>query len=192
MSTNRLIILDRDGVINAESDQYIKNVDEWHPLPGSLEAVVQLKNAGYRVVLATNQSAIGRGLMSKHALYEIFCEMQRRLAQLGGAIDAMFYCPHHPDAHCRCRKPQPGMLEQIARYYHVSLDGVPFVGDASRDIDAARAAGAQPILVRTGRGSDNEALYSYSEAIPVFDNLAAFANAMAENSPDGGDVRARE
>lgn len=147
------IMLDRDGVINVDSDAYIKSVDEWHPLPGSLEAIARLSRAGWIIAVCTNQSGIGRGLLTESTLHAIHTELQRRLVPLGGRIDGFFYCPHTPEAHCDCRKPKPGLLEQAARTLSFQLEGVPFVGDTRRDMEAARAAGATPVLVRTGKGT---------------------------------------
>ena len=148
----KLVILDRDGVINEDSASYIKSPDEWRPIPGSLEAVARLNQAGFHVVLATNQSGVGRGLFEVSTLNAIHDKMQRSLAQLGGRIDAIFFCPHAEEANCACRKPKSGLLEEIARRFNVELKGVPSVGDALRDLQAAAAVGAAPILVLTGKG----------------------------------------
>lgn len=148
------IMLDRDGVINADSDAYIKSVDEWQPLPGSLEAIARLSQAGWIVAVCTNQSGVGRGLFPESIVEAIHAELQRRVAALGGAIDGFFYCPHSPEANCNCRKPEPGLLRQAARTLDFQVDNVPFVGDTLRDMEAARAAGATPVLVRTGKGAE--------------------------------------
>lgn len=148
----KLIILDRDGVINADSDQFIKSPEEWKPIPGSLEAIARLNHSGYRVVVASNQSGIGRGLFDMATLNAINDKMYRSLAHLGGRIDALFYCPHAAEAGCACRKPKPGMFEDIARRFNVSLKDVPSVGDSLRDLQAASAAGCRPMLVLTGKG----------------------------------------
>lgn len=148
----KLIILDRDGVINADSDQFIKSPEEWKPIPGSLEAIARLNHSGYRVVVASNQSGIGRGLFDMATLNAINDKMYRSLAHLGGRIDALFYCPHPAEAGCSCRKPKPGMFEDIARRFSVSLRDVPSVGDSLRDLQAASAAGCRPMLVLTGKG----------------------------------------
>ena len=148
----KLVILDRDGVINFDSAQFIKNPDEWIPIPGSLEAIALLNQAGYRIALATNQSGIGRGLFDMATLNAIHDKMHRALAQFGGRIDALFFCPHTADSHCSCRKPKPGMLEDISRRFGTPLAGVPSIGDSLRDLEASIAVGAQPILVRTGKG----------------------------------------
>ncbi|SEP00624.1 D-alpha,beta-D-heptose 1,7-bisphosphate phosphatase [Aquisalimonas asiatica] len=146
-------MLDRDGVINADSDAYIKSVDEWHPLPGSLEAMARLSRAGWVIAVCTNQSGVGRGLFTDATVNAIHAELQRQLAPLGGHVDGFFYCPHPPEADCSCRKPKPGLLIQAAAALSFPLQGVPFVGDSRRDMDAARAAGATPVLVRTGKGA---------------------------------------
>lgn len=148
----KLVILDRDGVINFDSAQFIKSPEEWIPIPGSLEAIAMLNQAGFRVALATNQSGIERGLFDMATLNAIHDKMHRALAQYGGRIDALFYCPHTADSHCNCRKPKSGMLEEISRRFSTDLDGVPSVGDSLRDLQAGLALGAQPILVRTGKG----------------------------------------
>jgi D-glycero-D-manno-heptose 1,7-bisphosphate phosphatase len=148
----KLVILDRDGVINHDSPSYIKSPDEWKPIPGSLEAIAQLNQAGYRVIVATNQSGVGRGLFDMATLNAIHNKMHRALAQTGGRVDGIFYCPHAQEAGCRCRKPQPGLLDEIGRRLGLGLEGVPLIGDALRDLQAGAAVGAQPILVLTGKG----------------------------------------
>jgi D-glycero-D-manno-heptose 1,7-bisphosphate phosphatase len=168
----KLIILDRDGVINQDSDQFIKNTTEWKPIPGSLEAIAKLNHAGYRVVVASNQSGIGRGLLDMGALNAINDKMYRVLAQVGGRIDALFYCPHAAEANCDCRKPKPGMFIDIAQRFNVDLAGVPSVGDSLRDLQAAAAAGAQPILVLTGKGAKTRAAGGLPDGTPVFADLA--------------------
>ncbi len=169
----KLVILDRDGVINEDSDQFIKNTTEWKPIPGSLEAIARLNHAGYRVVVASNQSGIGRGLLDMGALNAINDRMYRALAQVGGRIDALFYCPHAADANCECRKPKPGMFLDIAQRFNVDLTGgVPSIGDSLRDLQAAAKAGAQPMLVRTGKGAKTEAAGGLPDGTPVFADLA--------------------
>lgn len=153
----KLVILDRDGVINQDSAQFIKNPDEWIPIPGSLEAIALLNQAGFRIALATNQSGISRGLFDMATLNAIHEKMQRAIAQCGGRIDALFYCPHTAEEHCACRKPKPGMLEEIGRRFAVDLTNTPSVGDSLRDLQASAAVGAQPILVLTGKGRETEA-----------------------------------
>src|SRR5215212_9229114 len=149
----KLVILDRDGVINQDSDSYIKSPDEWRPIPGSLEAITRLNQAGYHVVLATNQSGVGRGLFEVSTLNAIHDKMHRALAQIGGRIDAIFFCPHAQEANCTCRKPKPGLLEEIAHRFNMDLAGVPVIGDSLRDLEAASAVGATPMLVLTGKGA---------------------------------------
>jgi len=168
----KLIILDRDGVINQDSDQFIKNTTEWKPIPGSLEAIAKLNHAGYRVVVASNQSGIGRGLLDMGALNAINDKMYRVLAQVGGRIDALFYCPHAAEANCDCRKPKPGMFIDIAQRFNVDLAGVPSVGDSLRDLQAAATAGAQPVLVLTGKGAKTKAAGGLPDGTPVFADLA--------------------
>jgi D-glycero-D-manno-heptose 1,7-bisphosphate phosphatase len=148
----KLVILDRDGVINYDSDAYIRSPEEWRPIPGSLEAIARLTQSGWHVVVATNQSGIGRGLFEMATLNAIHDRMHRAVAQAGGRIDAVFFCPHAPEAGCGCRKPRPGMLEEIGRRFNVPLAGVPCIGDSRRDLEACVAAGAQPVLVLTGNG----------------------------------------
>jgi D-glycero-D-manno-heptose 1,7-bisphosphate phosphatase len=168
----KLVILDRDGVINQDSDQFIKNTTEWKPIPGSLEAIAKLNHAGYRVVVASNQSGIGRGLLDMGALNAINEKMYRILAHMGGRIDALFYCPHAADANCDCRKPKPGMLIDIAQRFNVDLSGVPSIGDSLRDLQAAKAAGAQPMLVLTGKGSKTVEAGGLPEGTAIFADLA--------------------
>jgi len=168
----KLVILDRDGVINQDSDQFIKSPDEWKAIPGSLEAIAKLNHTGYRVVVASNQSGIGRGLFDMGALNAINDKMYRALAQFGGRIDALFYCPHAADADCDCRKPKPGMFLDIAQRFNVALDGVPSVGDSLRDLQAAAEAGAQPMLVLTGKGKKTKAAGGLPEGTLVFADLA--------------------
>ena len=150
----KLVILDRDGTINRASDEFVKSPEEWHPLPGALEAIGRLNHAGFHVVLATNQSGLGRGLFDMAALNAVHAHMLKTLAAAGGRIDAVFYCPHAPDDACTCRKPAPGLLLQIADRYGIDLAGVPYVGDSLRDLQAAVAAGCAPHLVLTGRHPD--------------------------------------
>ena len=161
----KLVILDRDGTINRASDQFVKSPEEWHPLPGALEAIGRLNHAGYHVVLATNQSGLGRGLFDVAALNSVHERMMKALALHGGRIDAVFYCPHAPDEACHCRKPEPGLLEQIAHRFGVSLGGVPYIGDSLRDMQAAAAAGCEPHLVCTGRHPE---LLGHSQAPEPF------------------------
>ena len=168
----KLIILDRDGVINFDSDQFIKSPEEWKPIPGSLEAIARLNQAGYRVVLATNQSGIGRGLFDMATLNAIHDKMHKALAQVGGRIDALFFCPHAADSKCDCRKPKPGMFEEISRRFNMDLKGVPAIGDSLRDLQAATAMGAIPVLVRTGKGEKTLEAGGLPEGTLVFADLA--------------------
>jgi D-glycero-D-manno-heptose 1,7-bisphosphate phosphatase len=149
----KLVILDRDGVINHDSPSYIKSPDEWRPIARSLDAIARLTQADYRVVVATNQSGIGQGKFDMAALNAIHDRMHRAVGQAGGRIDAVFYCPHTMESNCACRKPKPGLLEDIGRRFNTSLADVPFIGDGLRDLLAAQAVGAQPILVLTGKGA---------------------------------------
>ncbi|PZP65142.1 MAG: D-glycero-beta-D-manno-heptose-1,7-bisphosphate 7-phosphatase [Azospira oryzae] len=170
--TMKLVILDRDGVINHDSVNFIKSPDEWRPIPGSLEAIARLNRAGYRVVVATNQSGIGRGLLDMATLNAIHEKMHRALAAVGGHIDALFFCPHTAEARCACRKPAPGMLLEIAQRYNVSLEGVPAIGDSLRDLEAAARAGAQPLLVLTGKGERTRLAGGLPPRTTVFADLA--------------------
>ena len=153
----KLVILDRDGVINYDSAEFIKTPEEWKPIPGSLEAIARLNQAGHRVVVATNQSGIGRGLLDMATLNAIHDKMHKALAHVGGRIDAVFNCPHAQDANCNCRKPKPGLLEDIARRFNVDLAGVPCIGDSLRDLQAAAQVEALPLLVLTGKGKSTAA-----------------------------------
>lgn len=178
MHNTKLIILDRDGVINEDSDNFIKSPDEWIPIPGSLNAIAQLNQANYRVVVATNQSGLARGLLNIDTLNAIHNKMNHALASEGGRIDGLFFCPHGPKSGCDCRKPRPGLLQQIAERFHVSLERVPCVGDSLRDLQAARAVDAQPILVRTGNGAATEQSPEFDPTIPVYDNLSDVVSAL--------------
>lgn len=169
----KLIILDRDGVINFDSDQFIKSPDEWKPIPGSLEAIAHLCQADYRVVVATNQSGIGRGLFDMPMLNAIHDKMHKACAMAGGRIDAVFFCPHTNDTGCGCRKPKSGMLEEIATRYGVSLKGVPSVGDSLRDLEAAARVEAQPILVLSGKGIKTQAKGGLPENTLIYPDLAS-------------------
>jgi D-glycero-D-manno-heptose 1,7-bisphosphate phosphatase len=178
----KLIILDRDGVINFDSDQFIKTPDEWKPIPGSLEAIARLNQAGYRVALATNQSGIGRGLFDMTTLNAIHDKMTRALAQVGGRLDALFYCPHMAEAKCPCRKPKPGMFEEIGRRFNVDLTGIPAIGDSLRDLQAAYSVGAAPILVRTGKGEKTLAAGNLPENSRVFADLSEAVKHLVASS----------
>jgi D-glycero-D-manno-heptose 1,7-bisphosphate phosphatase len=176
----KLIILDRDGVINQDSDQFIKSPEEWKPIPGSLDAIARLNQAGYRVVVATNQSGIGRNLFDMATLNTIHDKMHRAVSAAGGRIDAVFYCPHAADSTCSCRKPKPGMFEDIGRRFNVPLNGVPAVGDSPRDLAAATAIGATPILVRTGKGEKTVAAGGLPAGTRIYADLAAVADDLIQ------------
>jgi D-glycero-D-manno-heptose 1,7-bisphosphate phosphatase len=175
----KLVILDRDGTINHDSDAYIKSPAEWRPIEGSLEAIARLTQAGVRIVVATNQSGIARGLFDTATLIAIHDTLQRAAVQAGGRIDAFFFCPHAADSACKCRKPEPGMLLEVARRFNISLENTYVVGDALRDVQAAAAAGARPVLVLTGRGTATRESASLPSGTAVFDDLAAFAEHLA-------------
>ena len=169
----KLVILDRDGVINHDSDSYIKSPDEWKPLRGSLEAIAKLTQSGYHVVVATNQSGIVRGLFEMAALNAIHDRMHRAVAQAGGRIDAVFYCPHGEEANCDCRKPKPGLLQEIGRRFNTLPKDVPVIGDALRDLHAAAAVAAQPILVLTGKGEKTRREGNLPPGTRIYADLAA-------------------
>ncbi len=174
----KLVILDRDGVINHDSDQFIKSPDEWRPIPGSLEAIARLNHAGFRVVVATNQSGIGRGLFDMATLNAIHEKLHKALAQVGGRIDAIFFCPHTADAECDCRKPRTGLLQEAARRFNVDITTVPCIGDSLRDLQAAEAVGAQPMLVLTGKGEKTLREGSFPKNTVIFPDLAFAASAL--------------
>jgi len=179
----KLVILDRDGVINEDSDQYIKSPEEWCPIPGSLDAIARLNRAGWRVVVATNQSGLRRRLFDIETLNRIHDTLHRRLAEVGGRVEAIFFCPCLPGDHCACRKPSPGMLIGVGRCLRVDLARVPFVGDTLGDVQAARRAGAQPWLVRTGKGLRTLREADDLEGVTVVDELAAAADLLLEQAP---------
>ncbi len=173
----RLVILDRDGVINEDSSDFVKSVEEWIPIPGSIEAIAALSAGGYTVAVASNQSGIARGLFDIKALDEMHRKLSDLVVAAGGRVECVAVCPHGPHDGCECRKPKPGLLLQIGEHLAFDLDGVPVIGDSLRDLEAAVAAGAKPILVRTGNGGEVEArLPSMLESVPVFDDLAAAAS----------------
>lgn len=181
----KLLILDRDGVINCESSEYIKAPEEWVPIRGSLEAIARLSQAGYDIVVITNQSAIGRGMITPDMLGQIHVRMIDYIQQHGGKIQSVLFCPHHPDDNCDCRKPKPGLYHELADRLSISFNGVYSVGDSLRDLQAAEAAGASPVLVRTGNGKDTlrtlkEAEYPELDGTLVFDNLAKFADHLLQ------------
>ena len=171
----KLVILDRDGVINHDSDQYIKSPAEWRPIAGSIEAIARLNQGGYRVAVATNQSGIGRGLFDMATLNAINDKMMEMVFRQGGRIDALFFCPHTAAEACACRKPRTGMFEEIAARFHTELKAVPVVGDSLKDLQAAESVGAQPILVLTGKGEHTKETGGLPRRTLVFDNLAEAA-----------------
>ncbi len=175
----KLCILDRDGTVNADSDDYVKSPDEWMPLPGALEAIARLNHAGWHVVIASNQSGLGRGLFDVASLNAMHTKLHTMLAAVGGRIDAIFYCPHTPDDQCRCRKPGPGLFEQIGERYGLDLQGVPTVGDSARDLVAGVAAGCEPHLVLTGKSAQLHGHVlpdTFPAATRVHADLGAFAD----------------
>ena len=178
----KLIILDRDGVVNQDSDDYIKSPDEWKPIDGSLEAIARLNHAGYTVAIASNQSGLARGYFDIEVLTAMHNKMDELLAKIGGRIDAVFYCPHGPDDSCHCRKPKPGMLLDIGQRFNVPLRKVIFVGDSITDINAANNAHAQAVLVRTGKGMKAEKILQAEKksSIPVYDDLASAVTAILQ------------
>jgi D-glycero-D-manno-heptose 1,7-bisphosphate phosphatase len=175
----KLVILDRDGTINQDSDQYIKSPVEWKPIPGSLEAIARLTQAGWRVVVATNQSGIARGLFDMSTLNAIHAELHRAVNLAGGRIDAIFFCPHAAGSNCECRKPKPGLLREIAARMDVGLAGVPMVGDSLRDLEAAAAVGARPYLVLTGKGKKTREAGGLPQGTEIVADLAAIAARLA-------------
>lgn len=176
------VILDRDGVINEDSNTFIRSPAEWRPIPGSLEAIARLNRAGFQVVVATNQSGVGRGLFDIRTLTAIHQRMRQELAVFGGRIEAIFFCPHLPDAGCPCRKPLPGMFHEIAGRLQISLSNVPAIGDSLRDLQAAHDAGAKPILVLTGKGQ-NARRQAELAGYPIFADLAAVVQALLLGAP---------
>jgi D-glycero-D-manno-heptose 1,7-bisphosphate phosphatase len=175
----KLVILDRDGTINQDSDNYIKSPLEWKPIPGSLEAIARLTQGGWRCVVATNQSGIARGLFDMATLNAIHTEMHRAVNQAGGRIDAIFFCPHAADSNCECRKPRPGLLREIGQRLDVDLKGVPMIGDSLRDLEAAATAGAKPYLVLTGKGKKTRDTGGLPAGTEIAPDLAAIAARLA-------------
>ena len=180
MPSMKLIILDRDGVINHDSDQFIKSPEEWKPIPGSLEAIAQLNQYGWRVVVASNQSGVGRGLFGMDTLNAIHDKMVKRIAQVGGRLDAIFFCPHAADSTCNCRKPKPGMYQEISERFNVDLTTVPVVGDSLRDLQAAVAVGAKPYLVLTGKGVHTREDPALPEATEIYPDLASLVEHLTD------------
>ena len=168
----KLAILDRDGVINFDSDNYVKSPAEWRPIRGSIEAIARLNQNGFRIAVATNQSGIGRGIFDMATLNAINDKMMEMVFRQGGRIDALFFCPHTPVEECNCRKPRTGMLEEIATRFHTELKGVPCVGDSLKDLQAADAVGAQPVLVLTGKGRRTQEEGALPRKTLVFEDLA--------------------
>jgi D-glycero-D-manno-heptose 1,7-bisphosphate phosphatase len=186
MPTNpgrKIVILDRDGVINLDSDAFIKSPDEWIAIPGSLEAIARLSQAGYRVAVASNQSGIGRGLFDMAALNAMHAKMHRQVAAAGGRIDAVFFCPHTAEDHCACRKPKPGLLRMIVERFEVDPHDTPVVGDALRDLQAGAELGFRTHLVRTGKGEKTLAAGGLPEGTQVHDDLRSFALDLLANEP---------
>ena len=177
----KLIILDRDGVINQDSADFIKNPNEWIPIPDSLESIARLNQHGFSVIIATNQSGIGRGLFDIETMNAINKKMLDLLAQVGGHIDAIFYCPHTEDVNCKCRKPKSGMLKEISSRFSTSLKNVPAIGDAPRDLIAYESVGAQPILVKTGKGEETLESNTYPKNTWIFNNLSEVVDKILKN-----------
>jgi D-glycero-D-manno-heptose 1,7-bisphosphate phosphatase len=175
----KLVILDRDGTINEDSDNYIKSPLEWKPIPGSLEAIARLTQGGWRCVVATNQSGIARGLFDMATLNAIHAEMHRAVNQAGGRIEAIFFCPHAADSNCQCRKPQPGLLLEISKRLDAELAGVPMIGDSLRDVQAAATAGCKPWLVLTGKGKKTRDAGGLPPGTEIAPDLAAIAARLA-------------
>lgn len=175
----RWVILDRDGVINHDSDAFIRAPEQWHPIPGSLEAIAALTRGGWRVTVATNQSGIARGLLDEPTLERIHARLRAAAEAAGGRIEAIAHCPHGPDTDCPCRKPRPGLYRQLAERLGAGLQGVPVIGDSQRDLEAARAVGARPILVRTGKGERTLAA-GEGGIEEVYPDLAQAARALQE------------
>ncbi len=185
MNPVKLVILDRDGTINEDRDDFVKSPDEWVPLPGALEAIARLNHAGWHTVIATNQSGLGRGTFDMSTLNAMHAKMNQMLAKQGGRIDAVFFCPHAPDESCTCRKPLPGLFEQIGERFGMSLRDVPVVGDSVRDLQAGVAAGCRPHFVRTGKGArlGEAQLAELCALVPgtvVHADLAAFAEYLVQ------------
>ena len=178
----KLIILDRDGVINEDSDAFIKSPEEWVPIPGSLEAIARFNQAGYQVAVASNQSGLARGLFDAHTLEQIHKKFLKLLAKKGGQISMIRYCPHGPDDDCDCRKPRPGLLHDIANEMQASLQDVPVVGDTLRDLESAVAVGARPILVRTGKGEKTLAVGGLPDGTLIYPDLSGVADAFCEDT----------
>jgi D-glycero-D-manno-heptose 1,7-bisphosphate phosphatase len=176
-----LVIIDRDGVINEDSGEFIKSIAEWRPIEGSLEAIAALTQAGVRVAVVTNQSGVARGLFDEDTLQAIHRHMHATIRAAGGELAGIYYCPHLPNSGCECRKPRPGLLRALERELGLSVRGAPFIGDKLSDLDAADAVGARPILVRTGKGAATEPT-AVARGVPVFDNLCAAARSLLDET----------
>lgn len=186
----KLVILDRDGVINKESAEFIKSPDEWQPIAGSIEAIALLSAAGFTVAVATNQSGIARKLLDTPTLDAIHDKLMRLVRMHGGYVDRIVYCPHHPDEQCDCRKPSPGLLRRLAHHYEVPLRGVPVIGDSLRDLEAAQAVAGRPILVLTGNGEQTLAeLAARGESVETYADLKAAAQQIVAEVRKRADSR---
>ena len=182
-----LVILDRDGTVNHDSDDYIKSGDEWVALPGAIDAIAKLNHAGWRVVIASNQSGLGRGLFDVATLNQMHDKMNKALAKAGGRVDAIFYCPHTPDEHCQCRKPLPGLFEQIGERLGMDLSGAHVVGDSLRDLQAGVAVGCMPHLVHTGKGAAFQGQplpHTFPSHTQTHADLAGFVDWLLDEKPD--------
>lgn len=183
-ATVKLIILDRDGVINQDRDDFVKSVDEWIPIEGSMDAIAFLTQAGYNIAVATNQSGIGRKYFTVQDLTEMHAKMHRLVRQAGGEIDGIWFCPHTDADHCSCRKPKPGMVEDILNRFNTDARGVYLVGDSLRDLQAIDAVGGLPVLVLTGKGKKTLAAGGLPENTQVFDDLLAFAHHLIQTGDE--------
>lgn len=179
----KLVILERDGVINEIGDQGIVSPDDWRPIPGSLDAIARLNRAGFRVVVATNQPGVARGAPDLDTLHAIHARMQAAIAESGGVLDGIYFCPHAENAGCDCRMPAPGLLLEIARRVGGDLSGTPAISDSLEDLQAAADVGAVPVLVRSGRGLVSEAALGETSSIPIFDNLSDAADQLLTEQP---------
>lgn len=177
----KLIILDRDGVINFDSDNYIKSASEWHPIPGSMEAIARLNQSGYQVVVAKNQAGISRGLFDIRTLNLIHNKLHQTAQAFGAHIDAIFFCPHAADEDCGCRKPKPGMLQAIGKRYEINLKNIAFVGDSLRDLQAGFSVGCTPYLVKTGKGLKTLDKGGLPPGTQIFQDLAAVVDALLQH-----------
>ena len=177
----KLIVLDRDGVINHDRPDYVKTPEEWEPIAGSLQAIAKLHHHGWKIAVASNQSAIGRKIISLSALVNVQGKMNSALELLGAHVDGFFFCPHRPGGDCNCRKPKPGLLHDISRRFGTSLQQVPFIGDTMKDVEAGLSVGAKPILVRTGQGG--KTLTDLPAQVPVYDNLACAVDSLIGQTP---------